>query len=113
MILGCNVISFFIFASLIIKYTATIKKATKQHHYFIMDLLIINFVAYFLPINLQENFLFHAYISLCWITISLMTEFYVIYRYTKVTHILKLLFKQFSFIFLLSMHSLDFSNNPT
>ena len=28
--------------------------------FYIIDLLIINFVAYFLPINLQENFLFHA-----------------------------------------------------
>jgi putative colanic acid biosynthesis UDP-glucose lipid carrier transferase len=77
-----------------------------------LDLLIINLLAYFLPINLQEVLLFHVYISLSWGVISLMTEFYVIYRYTKVTHILKLLFRQFFFFFLIVYAFIGFFKQP-
>ena len=41
-----------------------------------------------------------------------MTEFYVIYRYTKVTHILKLLFRQFFFFFLYSYAFIGFFKQP-
>ncbi len=77
-----------------------------------VDLLIINLFAYFLPINLLEVLLFHVYISLSWVVISLMTEFYVIYRYTKVTHILKLLFRQFFFYFLIVYAFIGFFKQP-
>jgi putative colanic acid biosynthesis UDP-glucose lipid carrier transferase len=76
------------------------------------DLLIINLFAYFLPINLVEVVLFHVYISLAWIIISLWTEFYVIYRYTKVTHILKLLVRQFFFFFLILYAFIGFFKQP-
>ena len=65
-----------------------------------------------MPINLQEVVLFHTYISISWIIISLMTEFYVIYRYTKVTHILKLLFRQFFFYFLIVYAFIGFFKQP-
>ncbi len=77
-----------------------------------VDLLILNLFAYFLPINLQEVFLFHTYISLSWIIISLITEFYIIYRYTKATHILKLLFRQFFFFFLIVYAFMGFFKQP-
>lgn len=77
-----------------------------------VDLFIINIFAYFLPINLQEVLLFHGYITLSWIVISLLTEFYIIYRYTKVTHILKLLFRQFFFFFLIVYAFIGFFKQP-
>ena len=62
-----------------------------------IDLLVINVLAYLLPINIVETILFHTYISLSWIVIAFKAEFYVIYRYTKVTQIIKILFIQFFF----------------
>ena len=66
-----------------------------------MDLMIINLFAYLLPINLQSPILFHSYITLAWIILSVKIEFYKIYRYTKVTNILIKLFTQFIFFFLI------------
>jgi putative colanic acid biosynthesis UDP-glucose lipid carrier transferase len=77
-----------------------------------LDLLIINLFAYLLPINIQEVILFHTYISLAWIAISLLIEFYIIYRYTKATHILKLLFRQFFFFFLIVYAFIGFFKQP-
>ncbi|MEZ2413747.1 exopolysaccharide biosynthesis polyprenyl glycosylphosphotransferase [Muriicola sp. E247] len=77
-----------------------------------VDLLIINICAYLLPINLLEVLLFHGYISLAWISIAIATKFYVIYRYTKVTHILKLLFRQFFFYFLVVYAFIGFFKQP-
>ncbi len=79
---------------------------------YLIDLLVINLTAYALPINLEEVVLFHTYITISWITISLLTEFYVIYRYTKVTHILKLLFRQFFFYFLIVYAFIGFFKQP-
>lgn len=67
---------------------------------YLMDLCIVNLFAYFLPLQFRYPLLFHSYISLTWIIIAVRSEFYIIYRYTKVTHILKLLFNQFFFYFL-------------
>jgi putative colanic acid biosynthesis UDP-glucose lipid carrier transferase len=77
-----------------------------------IDLATINVIAYFLPINLAETVLFHAYISIAWIVISLSTNFYVIYRYTKVTHILKLIFRQFFFYGLIVYAFIGFFKQP-
>ena len=77
-----------------------------------IDLLIINIFAYLLPINLQSPIRFHAYISLAWIIIALITKFYVIYRYTKVTQILILLFRQFFFFFLILYAFIGFFKQP-
>ena len=77
-----------------------------------LDLVIINFLAYILPINIIEGILFHTYISIAWIVIAFMLEFYVIYRYTKVTHILKLLFRQFFFYGLVVYAFIGFFKQP-
>jgi len=76
------------------------------------DLLVINLFAYYLPINFLTPYLFHTYISLAWIVIAFMIEFYVIYRYTKVTHILKLLFRQFFFYGLIVYAFIGFFKQP-
>ncbi|MBT8294603.1 MAG: exopolysaccharide biosynthesis polyprenyl glycosylphosphotransferase [Eudoraea sp.] len=66
----------------------------------VIDLLIINLTAYFLPINLEAAVLFHSYISLVWVIIAFKVHFYVIYRYSKVTYVLRLLARQFFFYFI-------------
>src|SRR5690606_40398458 len=58
-----------------------------------IDLLVINLFASFLPINFHNPILFHSYISLAWIIVSSRNGFYEVYRYSKVTHILRLLFR--------------------
>ena len=78
-----------------------------------IDLLVINFFIYLLPLNIKEIILFHSYISLAWIIIAHMTKFYVIYRYTKVTQILILLFRQFFFFFLILYAFIGFFKQPT
>ncbi len=77
-----------------------------------LDLLVINIFAYFLPINIQTPYLFHAYISLAWIIISFKNQFYEVYRYTKVTHILRTLFTQFVFFFLILYAYIGFFKQP-
>lgn len=77
-----------------------------------MDLLVINGFTYLLPINFQNPILFHGYISLAWIILSLKNEFYEIYRYTKVTYILRLLFAQFFFFFLILYAFIGFFKQP-
>lgn len=77
-----------------------------------VDLLIINLFAYFLPLQFQFPILYHSYISLAWIIIALMAKFYVIYRYTKATQILILLFRQFFFFFLILYAFIGFFKQP-
>lgn len=77
-----------------------------------VDLLLINLFAYYLPIQFQFPILFHSYISLAWIIISIKNEFYKVYRYTKVTYILKLLFTQFVFFFLILYAFIGFFKQP-
>ena len=67
---------------------------------YIIDLLVINLFAYFLPINFENPILFHSYITLAWVIISFRNAFYEIYPYTKVTSILIKLFTQFVLFFL-------------
>ena len=76
------------------------------------DLLIINSIAYALPINLEAVILFHAYISVAWISIALWVKFYIVYRYSKVTHILRLLVSQFALYFLFIYAFIGFFKQP-
>jgi putative colanic acid biosynthesis UDP-glucose lipid carrier transferase len=78
----------------------------------LIDLLVINLLAFFLPINFSTPLLFHTYISIVWLIISIKNEFYQIYRYTKVTYILKLLFAQFLFFFLVLYGYIGFFKQP-
>ncbi len=68
---------------------------------FLMDVLVINLFVYFLPININEPILFHTYLVIGWTLISIRTEFYKIHRYTKVPIILRKIFVQFVFFFLI------------
>ncbi len=79
---------------------------------YLIDLLVVNLFAYLLPIQFKFPLLFHSYISLAWIIISLKTEFYEVYRYTKVTNILKHLFTQFVFFFLILYAFIGFFKQP-
>lgn len=78
----------------------------------VIDLLVINLFAYFLPINFLTPILFHAYISIIWIIISIKNEFYEVTRYAKVTFILRLLFSQFIFFFLALYAFIGFFKQP-
>ncbi len=92
----------------------------KQHRYsnlivpisYTIDLLVINFFAFILPIQFQTPVLFHSYVTVCWIIISLKNEFYRIYRYTKVAYILRLIFTQFVFFFLVLYSFIGFFKQP-
>lgn len=78
----------------------------------VIDLLIINLTAYLLPVNLEEVVLFHSYISLAWFIISFRTEFYLIYRYFKVTQILNRLIRQFLIYALIVYAFIGFFKQP-
>ncbi len=91
-----------------------------QHRYsgfinpisYTMDLLVINLFAYLLPINFLTPILFHSYVTVVWIIISFKNQFYEVYRYTKVTYIVKLLFSQFVFFFLILYAFIGFFKQP-
>ncbi len=77
-----------------------------------IDLLVINLAAYLLPINFNYPILFHCYISLAWIVIALQSNFYKVFRYTKIVQILLLLFTQFVFYFLMLYAFIGFFKQP-
>jgi len=77
-----------------------------------IDLLIVNFFAYLLPINLFEPVLFHTYITICWIILSLKNEFYQVHRYSKILVIFRKLFTQFVFFFLILYAFIGFFKQP-
>ncbi len=63
-----------------------------------LDLLIINLLAYFLPLYELEGLFYHAFITSTWIIIAWNIKFYEVYRYTKAIEILGKIVKQY-FIF--------------
>ncbi len=77
-----------------------------------LDLLVVNLFAYFLPINFQNPLLFHFYISLTWIILSFKNEFYVVHRYSKAVVLLRKLFTQFVFFFLILYAYIGFFKQP-
>ncbi|MAU14733.1 MAG: undecaprenyl-phosphate glucose phosphotransferase [Muricauda sp.] len=78
----------------------------------IVDLLVINLFVYFLPININEPILFHAYITFGWVILSLKNEFYKIHRFTKVPFLLRKIFTQFVYFFLLLYAFIGFFKQP-
>lgn len=78
----------------------------------VVDLLVVNLLAYYLPINFQNPYLFHIYVSIAWLIISFKTEFYMVLRYSKVAYILRLLFIQFVFFFLALYAFIGFFKQP-
>lgn len=79
---------------------------------YLIDLLIINLLAYYLPLQFRYPVLFYTYINLAWIIIAIKSQFYVVYRYTKVTRILVLIFHQFFFFFLILYAFIGFFKQP-
>ncbi len=79
---------------------------------YVLDLLVINLFTLFLPINFQNPILFHGYISIAWIVLSFKNEFYEVYRYSKVVVILRKLFTQFVFFFLILYAYIGFFKQP-
>lgn len=79
---------------------------------YFMDLTVLNMFLYILPINFQTPILIHVYISMAWIAISIKNEFYTIYRFAKVTLIIRLLFVQFVFFFLMLYAFIGFFKQP-
>ena len=65
-----------------------------------MDLLIINGVLFFVYDKEFLNIYFSSYVSVFWIIISFFSNYYKIYRFTKIYRILSLLVLQF-FLFVL------------
>ncbi|RUA33675.1 MAG: undecaprenyl-phosphate glucose phosphotransferase [Bacteroidetes bacterium] len=92
----------------------------KQHRFsnlinpisYIIDLVVLNMFLYILPINFQTPLLIHVYISLAWIVIATKNEFYTIYRFSKVTFIVRLIFVQFVFFFLTLYAFIGFFKQP-
>lgn len=92
----------------------------RQHRYteiisplsYFVDLLVINGLAFLLPLNIEATILFHSYISVVWVVISFENQFYAVYRYSKVTHILRLLVGQFFFYFLTLYAFIGFFKQP-
>ncbi|MDF0706854.1 undecaprenyl-phosphate glucose phosphotransferase [Muricauda sp. 81s02] len=78
----------------------------------IVDLLVINLFVYFLPININDPLLFHAYITFGWVILSLKNDFYKIHRFTKVPFILRKIFAQFIFFFLMLYAFIGFFKQP-
>ncbi|HEA20191.1 hypothetical protein LCGC14_1066610 [marine sediment metagenome] len=75
---------------------------------YILDLLVVNIFAYFLPKVLQHPITFHIYLSISWISIALLINFYEVYRYNKLAYIFRLLFVQFVFFSLVSFAFIGF-----
>ncbi|WP_370588462.1 undecaprenyl-phosphate glucose phosphotransferase [Robiginitalea sp. SC105] len=80
---------------------------------FLVDLLIVNLFVYFFPLQFELPILFHCYITLAWLLISLSISFYRIFPYTKVTQVLRLLARQFFFYFLILYAFIGFFKQPS
>lgn len=68
---------------------------------YVLDLSVINILALLLPLNFKWPLFFIIYISTMWIILSLINKYYEIYRYSKLTRVLILISKQFTFYFLI------------
>lgn len=68
---------------------------------YLLDLAVVNILALVLPLNFKLPVLFIFYINIMWIALSLITKFYEVRRYSKLTLILILIFKQFIFFFVI------------
>ncbi|SDS43674.1 undecaprenyl-phosphate glucose phosphotransferase [Winogradskyella sediminis] len=68
---------------------------------YIIDLTIINGIAIFYLLNGKDPIIFSVIISICWILLSVYSQFYEVYRYTRPINILSLIVKQFILFLLL------------
>jgi putative colanic acid biosynthesis UDP-glucose lipid carrier transferase len=63
---------------------------------YLLDLIIINFLATILLINSLNSFYYHLFISFSWIVISWNVGFYEVYRFTKSSEIIEKIGKQYA-----------------
>lgn len=92
----------------------------KSHRYsglivplsYFLDLLVINVLANNLPLQFKYPTLFYSYINIAWIIIAIKSEFYQIYRYTKITRLLILLSRQFFFFSFILFAFIGFFKQP-
>jgi len=68
--------------------------------FLLVDLTVLNFLLFLLNIKSSNSLLFPAYISICWIIISLATRFYETKRFSNVIHTLSSLIRQFIILIL-------------
>lgn len=68
---------------------------------YLLDLAVVNALALLLPLNFKLPLQFIIYINVMWIALSLINKFYEVQRYSKLTLVLILIFKQFVFFFLI------------
>ena len=78
----------------------------------LIDILAINILAHFCPLLLQNPLIFHLYITISWIIISIKIDFYVVHSFTKATYILKIIIRQFVFLFLMLYAFIGFFKQP-
>lgn len=69
---------------------------------YLLDLIIINFLAYALLINPLNGFYYHFFISFSWVVISWNVGFYEVYRFTKVSEIVEKIVKQYAVFILVN-----------
>ena len=63
---------------------------------YLLDLMIINFLANSLLIDIFNGIYYHFFISFSWIVISWNVRFYEVYRFTKSSEILEKIGKQYA-----------------
>lgn len=78
------------------KYSKVLKPIS-----YIIDLSILTFFVHYLSLDIQKPYLFLSYIVLFWVILSVKNEFYEVRRYSKITLVLSLVFRQFFFFFLI------------
>ncbi|MDR0228187.1 MAG: exopolysaccharide biosynthesis polyprenyl glycosylphosphotransferase [Flavobacteriaceae bacterium] len=61
----------------------------------LLDLLIVNVLAYIFFIGVEYRFLLAIFLTTSWVVISWTTNFYEVYRHSKVTKIMSKIFRQF------------------
>ncbi len=62
---------------------------------YLLDLIIINFLAFYLLMDSLHGFYYHLFVSLSWVVISWNVGFYEVYRFTKAIEILEKIIKQY------------------
>lgn len=76
--------------------------------FYLLDLTIINVLAWFFISQNFNIFLYHSFITFSWLFISWNIDFYEVYRYTKVIEILSKIAKQYTLFIILNFAYLGY-----
>lgn len=68
--------------------------------FYLTDLVIINLLISFFPLNFRNQVLFSSYLTIVWVLISLKNSYYEVQRHTKITLLTALVIRQFFFFFI-------------